>query len=174
MYCSIANDHFVLTQSQFPFHLLVCSSTSLPICLLSVCLSVCVSTYLSRSDATTLSFFLSPFLCISLSLPLSLSLSLSFIFFFLFSLVSSICLSRPVFFFHTHTLSLSLSLTHCHSFFSQEFHTTLQRLTDILLEEYKVPDAAVNKYRLKTLKPFEVAYDVKRNVDAAMARLEIM
>ena len=27
---------------------------------------------------------------------------------------------------------------------------------------------------LKTLKPFEVAYDVKRNVDAAMARFEIM
>ena len=51
---------------------------------------------------------------------------------------------------------------------------TLQRLTDILLEEYKVPDAAVNKYRLKTLKPFDVAYDVKRNVDAAMARSEVL
>ena len=51
---------------------------------------------------------------------------------------------------------------------------TLQRLTDILLEEYKVPDAAVNKYRLKTLKPFDVAYDVKRNVDAAMARFGVI
>ena len=167
MYCSIANDHFYLTQSQFLFYLLVCSSASLPICLLSVCLSVSVSTYLYRSDANTLSFFLSPFLC--------MSLSLSNLFFSLFSLsFFSLCLCRPVAFFHTNSHSLSLSLTHCHSFFPQEFHTTLQRLTDILLEEYKVPDAAVNKYRLKTLKPFEVAYDVKRNVDAAMARFEIM
>ena len=107
MYCSIANDHFSLTQSQFLFYLLVCSSASLPICLLSVCLSVSVSTYLSRSDANTLSFFLSSFLC--------MSLSLSLIYFFLSSLslfFLSVSLALSLSFTHTHTLSLFPSLSH--------------------------------------------------------------
>ena len=111
MHCSIANDHFSLTQSQFLFYLLVCSSASLPICLLSVCLSVCVSTYLSRSDANTLSFFLSPFLCMCLSLSLSLSLSHLFFSFSSLSFFLSVSLALSHSSTHTHTLSSPLSLT---------------------------------------------------------------
>lgn len=48
----------------------------------------------------------------------------------------------------------------------QTYHTLLQSMTESLLSEYNTPDTLT----LKPCEPFEVAFDVKRNVDTALAR----
>ena len=92
--------------------LFICLSTHLSV----VCLSVCLRLYLFVPIRRKHSLFLSLSLSVHVSLSRSLSLSLSFIFFFLFSLFFSLCLSRPVSFFHTHTHTLSFPLSHTLSF----------------------------------------------------------
>lgn len=48
----------------------------------------------------------------------------------------------------------------------EDFHTTLKTLTDKLMADFGLPEQDVAKLSIQAPEPFEIACNVKKNVDA--------